>query len=387
MKRIFGKMDIWLLILMLVFSIFGLIMIFSASSVSTVLRYNVPQYHFFLRQAIFLISSFVVGFLIVIRFPTSKYKYLTPLAVLAIIVALIGLLVYGKLTNNVRSWYDLGFFALQPSEFAKSIVIVFLAVSYSRLEKIKNIKIETYLIPAAIGGLVAVLIAMQPDFGTFAILSGIIFFVFISIPFVRKNFGKILKVCTIIGIIGVAFLMFSGKELLNSRQLQRFQFKEPCNRYTEDTGYQVCNGFIAIHNGGLFGVGLGNSSQKYLYLPESHTDFIFPIIVEELGALVGVIVIIGYIIMLYRIFRIAKQAENLRLSILAYGVFLYLLFHILINLMGILALIPLTGVPLPFLSYGGSFTVNIVVMLFVVQRVNIENKTIKAKREMANLTN
>ncbi|MCI9281069.1 MAG: FtsW/RodA/SpoVE family cell cycle protein [Bacilli bacterium] len=387
MKKIFGKMDLWLLILMLVFSIFGLIMIFSASSVSTVLRYNVPQYHFFLRQAIFLISSFIAGFLIVIRFPTSKYKYLTPLAILAIIVALIGLLVYGKLTNNVRSWYDLGFFALQPSEFAKSIVIVFLAVSYSRLEKIKNVKIETYLIPAAIGGLVAILIALQPDFGTFAILSGIIFFVFISIPFVRKNFGKILKVCTIIGIIGVAFLMFSGKELLNSRQLQRFQFKEPCNRYTEDTGYQVCNGFIAIHNGGLFGVGLGNSSQKYLYLPESHTDFIFPIIVEELGALVGVLIIIGYVIMLYRIFRIAKQAENLRLSILAYGVFLYLLFHILVNLLGILALIPLTGVPLPFLSYGGSFTVNIVVMLFVVQRVNIENKTIKAKREMANLTN
>ena len=387
MKKIFGKMDIWLLILMVVFSIFGLIMIFSASSVSTVLRYNVPQYHFFLRQAIFLISSFIAGFLIVIRFPTSKYKYLTPLAVLAIIVSLIGLLVYGKLTNNVRSWYDLGFFALQPSEFAKSIVIVFLAVSYSRLEKMKNVKIETYLIPAAIGGVVAILIAIQPDFGTFAILSGIIFFVFISIPFVRKNFGKILKVCTIIGIVGVAFLMFSGKELLNSRQLQRFQFKEPCNRYTEDTGYQVCNGFIAIHNGGLFGVGLGNSSQKYLYLPESHTDFIFPIIVEELGALVGVLIIIGYVIMLYRIFRIAKQAENLRLSILAYGVFLYLLFHILVNLLGILALIPLTGVPLPFLSYGGSFTVNIVVMLFVVQRVNIENKTIKAKREMANLTN
>ena len=387
MKKIFGKMDIWLLILMVVFSIFGLIMIFSASSVSTVLRYNVPQYHFFLRQAIFLISSFIAGFLIVIRFPTSKYKYLTPLAILAIIVSLIGLLVYGKLTNNVKSWYDLGFFSLQPSEFAKSVVIVFLAVSYSRLEKMKNVKIETYLIPAAIGGVVAILIAIQPDFGTFAILSGIIFFVFISIPFVRKNFGKILKVCTIIGIVGVAFLMFSGKELLNSRQLQRFQFKEPCNRYTEDTGYQVCNGFIAIHNGGLFGVGLGNSSQKYLYLPESHTDFIFPIIVEELGALVGVLIIIGYAIMLYRIFRIAKQAENLRLSILAYGVFLYLLFHILVNLLGILALIPLTGVPLPFLSYGGSFTVNIVVMLFVVQRVNIENKTIKAKREMANLTN
>lgn len=387
MKKLFAKMDIWLLILMLIYSIFGLIMIFSASSVSTVLRYNVPQYHFFVRQAIFLIGSFIIGFLIVIRFPTSKYKYLTPFAIVGIIVALIGLLVYGKLTNNVRSWYDLGFFALQPSEFAKSIVIIFLAVSYSRLEKMKNVKTELYLVPAAIAGVVAILIALQPDFGTFAILCGIIFFIFISLPFVRNNFNKILKICVVIGVIGVAFLMFSGKEILNSRQLQRFQFKEPCNRYTEDTGYQVCNGFIAIHNGGLFGVGLGNSSQKYLYLPESHTDFIFPIIVEELGAIVGVLLIIGYIIMLYRIFRIAKQAENLRLSILAYGVFLYLLFHILVNLLGILALIPLTGVPLPFLSYGGSFTVNVVIMLFVVQRVSIENKSIKTKREMAGLTN
>lgn len=380
-------MDLWLLLLMIVYSVIGLIMIFSASSVTTVLRYNVPQYHFFLRQAIFLIASFIVGFLVVIRFPTSKYKYLTPIAIIGIIVALAGLLVYGKLTNNARSWYDLGFFALQPSEFAKSIVIVFLATSYSRLEKMKNIKTEMYLIPAAIAGIVAILIALQPDFGTFAILCGITFFVFISIPYVRKNFNKILKIIIIVGVIAGAFIMFSGKELLNSRQLQRFQFKEPCNRYTEDTGYQVCNGFIAIHNGGLFGVGLGNSSQKYLYLPESHTDFIFPIIVEELGAIVGVILILGYVFMLYRIFRIAKQAENLRLSILAYGVFLYLLFHILINLLGILALIPLTGVPLPFLSYGGSFTVNIVIMLFVVERVNIENKTIKTKREMAGLTN
>ena len=387
MKKLFSKMDIWLLIIMLVFSIIGLIMIFSASSVSTVLRYNVPQYHFFVRQAIFLAISFLAGFLIIIRFPTSKYKYLVPLATIGIIVALIGLLVYGKLTNNVRSWYDLGFFALQPSEFAKSIVIVFLAVAYSKLEKIKKAKITMYLLPAAIGGVIALLIAMQPDFGTFAILCGIIFFVFISLPYVQKNLGKVLKIGVIIALIGCFAIVYSGAELLNTRQLQRFQFKEPCNRYREDTGYQVCNGFIAIHNGGLFGVGLGNSSQKYLYLPESHTDFIFPIIVEELGSIVGIVLIIGYIIMLYRIFKIAREAENLRLSILAYGVFLYLLFHILVNLLGILALIPLTGVPLPFLSYGGSFTVNVVIMLFVVERVNIENKTIKTKREMAGLTN
>lgn len=105
-----------------------------------------------------------------------------------------------------------------------------------------------------------------------------------------------------------------------------------------------------------------------------------------MGLIVGILLIFGYMVMLYRILKIAREAENLRLSILAYGVFLYLLFHILINLLGILALIPLTGVPLPFLSYGGSFTMNVVLMLFVVERVCIENKTIKTKKELAQIT-
>ena len=386
MKKLLSKMDLWLLLIMIIYSIVGLIMIFSSSSVSTVLRYNVPQYHFFVRQAIFLVASFIIGFLIVIRFPTSKYKYIAPFAIVGIIVALIGLFAYGRITNNAQSWYDLGPFALQPSEFAKSIIIVFLAVAYSRLEKKKNTNIYSFLIPVAICLAIAVLIAMQPDLGTALIICGIVFFVFISIPYVKQNIVKVLKIGAVCLVVAVIALLYSGTEILNSRQLQRFEFRNPCERYQENTGYQVCNGFIAIHNGGLFGVGLGNSSQKYLYLPESHTDFIFPIIVEELGLLVGILLIIGYMVMLWRILRIARQAENLRLSILAYGVFLYLLFHILINLLGILALIPLTGVPLPFLSYGGSFTINVVIMLFVVQRVNIENKTIKAKREMASIT-
>ena len=386
MKKLFQRMDIILLVLMLVYSIFGLIMIFSASSVATVLRYNVAQYHFFIRQAIFLVVSFIVGFLIVLRIPTSKYKYFTPLMVLGIIVALIGLLVYGRLTNNVRSWYDIGPFALQPSEFAKSIIIVFLAVSYNRLAKKKLDNIYPLLWPIGICALIAVLIILQPDFGTALIITGITFFVFISIPYIKKHMLKILKIGMVLFGVATIVLLYSGAEILNSRQLKRFEFRAPCSRYTEDTGYQVCNGFIAIHNGGLFGVGLGNSSQKYLYLPESHTDFIFPIIVEEWGAIVGVLLIMGYVVMLYRILKIARETENLRLSILAYGVFLYLLFHILINLLGILALIPLTGVPLPFLSYGGSFTVNVVIMLFVVERVCIENRTIKAKREIAGLT-
>ena len=148
----------------------------------------------------------------------------------------------------------------------------------------------------------------------------------------------------------------------------------------EDTGYQVCNGFIAYHNGGLFGLGLGNSTQKYLYLPEAHTDFIFPILVEELGLIVGILTILGYIYILYRILKIAKKADSIRNSIICYGTFLYLLMHLLINFMGSLALIPLTGVPLPFLSYGGSFNMNVIFMIFIVQRIAIESKQNEEKR-------
>lgn len=187
-------------------------------------------------------------------------------------------------------------------------------------------------------------------------------------------------------IIGGVSLLYSGSDIFNSTQLARLKFQAPCQRYMEDTGYQVCNGFIAFHNGGLFGVGLGNSSQKYLYLPEAHTDFIFPILVEELGLIVGILVIIGYGYILYRILKIAKAADSIRNAIICYGTFIYILLHLLINFMGILALIPLTGVPLPFLSYGGSFNMNLIAILFVVERVSIENKQNAEKREMARLT-
>ena len=168
-------------------------------------------------------------------------------------------------------------------------------------------------------------------------------------------------------------------------QKSRLTFKNPCTRYTEETGYQVCNGFIAINNGGLFGKGLGNSTQKYLYLPEAHTDFIFPIMVEELGLLFSIAFILGYLIILYRIVKIAKQSTNLRNSIICYGIAIYILLHLIVNFCGILALIPLTGVPVPFLSYGGSFTMNLILCIFIVERICVEDKITKNKIEISKL--
>lgn len=386
MKKILLKIDIPLFIMMVIYSILGLVMILSASSVSAILRYKVSSYYFFTRQLIFVLFSFFVGINVILKIKTSKYKYFIHVLVVGMIASLIGVFFYGMVTNHAQSWYDLGFFNLQPAEFSKSVLILYMAVFYGKSVKKNNNNLYYNLIPLALAGVIFVLVAMQPDLGGSLIVAGISFLTFLTIPLDKKNQLRLFKVMGIAIIILVFALLYSGSNILNSRQLSRLEFQNPCSRYMEETGYQVCNGFIAIHNGGLFGVGLGNSTQKYLYLPEAHTDFIFPILVEEIGAIAGIVVLIGYIFILYRILKIARDAKgNVRNMVLCYGVFSFLLMHLLINLMGILALIPLTGVPIPFLTYGGSFTINLILMLFVVERVSYENKDTKFQKEMASL--
>lgn len=382
MRKLFSKMDIPLFIMVVLYVALGLVMIYSASNITAVVRYGYQPYHFFIRQAIFVLVSFFIGFLIVLRFPTRNYGALAWPLVFLLIGSLALLFVKGKIAGGAISWFDLKYFKVQPSEFAKSILVIFMAIYYNKLhyKKVKNI--YAYFVPLGFAAIVIGLVFMQPDLGSAAIIAGIVFLTFISIPVVQNNIMKFIKIFSVVVILLVIGFLYSGNDFLSSIQKGRLNFKNPCSRYTETTGYQVCNGFIAINNGGLFGVGLGNSTQKYLYLPESHTDFIFPIIVEELGLVTGIIIILGYAYILSRILKIAKTSENLRCSILAYGTFWYFTLHILVNLLGVLALIPLTGVPLPFLSYGGSFTVNAIIMIFVVERVNIENKINKTKREI-----
>lgn len=382
MRKLFSKMDIPLFIMVVLYVALGLVMIYSASNITAVVRYGYQPYHFFIRQTIFVLASFFIGFLIVLRFPTRNYGALAWPLVFLLIGSLALLFVKGKIAGGAISWFDLKFFKVQPSEFAKSILVIFMAIYYNKLhyKKVKNI--YAYFVPLGFAAIIIGLVFMQPDLGSAAIIAGIVFLTFISIPVVQNNIMKFIKIIAIGCILAIVAFLYSGNDFLSSIQKGRLNFKNPCSRYTETTGYQVCNGFIAINNGGLFGVGLGNSTQKYLYLPESHTDFIFPIIVEELGLVTGIIIILGYAYILSRILKIAKTSENLRCSILAYGTFWYFTLHILVNLLGVLALIPLTGVPLPFLSYGGSFTVNAITMIFVVERVNIENKINKTKREI-----
>lgn len=381
---IFSKIDKPLFIMCILYSIVGVIMVLSASSVSAVLKYKESPYYFFTRQLVFIVISYIVGLFIILRMPIKTYKKLVPFALFGVFSSLAYLLISGDYTNGARSWIDLGFFSLQPSEFAKTVLVLFMAIYYGNMVDKKNVKYE-FFVPLGIAIIIFFLVALQPDLGTAIIIAGIVFLTFLAIPFPSNQLAKTLKI--IGGTVAVLVMVFilSGSDFLTDMQKSRLTFKAPCTRYTEETGYQVCNGFIAINNGGLLGKGLGNSTQKYLYLPEAHTDFIFPIIVEEIGVLGATVVLLMYILLLFRLLKISKEASTIRGSIIAYGTFCYITIHLAINLLGILALIPLTGVPVPFLSYGGSFLMNVLLLMFVNERIAIETNIHKENQIIRSL--
>ena len=366
------KMDKILLFTSVILLVIGLIMVFSASNVTSFMRFQASPYHFFNRHLGLMIFSLIVS-LVIINFKTSTYGYFSWLIMLALIGILIAVLVSGKMVNQAKSWIDIMGIQFQPSEFAKVATIVWMSTICANKNRPT---MKTYVIMFMVIGLIAALILVQPDMGTTIIYLSIVFIMFMSLkisPKIKRNI-----ILAIIALIGIGFLLLlnNGVKTFFQRQINRLtEYKNPCSPekfYT--SGTQVCNGYIAFNNGGLTGLGLGNSTQKYLYLPEAYTDFIFAITVEELGLIVGIIILIMMFIVLWRIFLISKRSNTEMGKLMCYGIFWYILIHIVVNLLGIMGLIPLTGVPLPFLSYGGSFLVCLVVSLTIVQRVAIESK-------------
>lgn len=376
MKRIIKYTDKPLLLVSIVLFIFGLIMIFSASNVTAYMSHAVSPYNYFVKQAIILLIG-LIGSIFMIKFTSKAYGMFSWGLLIIIMISLGALLVVGDAKKGVTGWFDLGFFSIQPSEFAKIITIVWLASYYDKNKK----KLNTYgksLFPIFVCGIVAALIFLEPDLGTTIVYSIIVGLIFLAVP-IKKDI-KFKTVIVILGMLlfGILAVFSFGKKILSDRQLERFNFTNPCERILAD-GNQVCNCYIAINNGGLTGVGLGNSTQKYLYLPEPYTDFIFAIIVEELGVVTGIAIILLYMFVLYRILKIGRQSNTNRGAVMCYGVAIYIFLHIAVNLLGIFGLIPMTGVPLPFMSYGGSFTICLIAALTLVQRISVENGIMKEK--------
>lgn len=373
--------DKTLLISSIILFVIGLIMVFSASNVTAYMSRLVSPYYYVIRQAIFIAFGMLICAPIIVNMKSNSIGGLSWVGILACIPLLIYLIISNDVRsiNEANSWIDLGPFNLQPSEIVKVLTVFWLAsyyhINYRRLNRWGIV-----LFPIIVCIFIALLIFKQPDLGTAIIYSLIVAVMFFSVP-VSRDIKFITRMLAIGIVVLLVLFVQTGaiNHVLSERQISRINnYKDPCANLLNE-GNQVCNGYIAINKGGLTGVGLGKSTQKYLYLPEPYTDFIFPVLIEELGLITGIFVILLFGIILYRILAIGRKATNNASALMCYGVAIYIFAHVAVNLGTVLGLIPNTGVPLPFISYGGSFTVCLIIALAVVQRVAIENKKSKVK--------
>lgn len=383
LKQIIRDLDKPLLLITIVGFVFGLLTIVTASSRAAVVNYDVSIYYYFFKQLTFIIIGVILS-IIVLKTNTKRYKSIIPL--LFIIMVILNIIAWrsDELAGS-NNWIDLGFVKLQPSELSKPVIIAFLAILFEKYyRKLRTLNIKHYdmIIKILLVALtIPAIVFLQKDLGTLLIMLSIITVMLIASPILKQEKLKYSLIIILTGLAAFAVYMFVDGNILNDARKSRFSsWFDPCGKY-ETGGYQVCNSYIAINDGGLLGLGIGKSKQKYSYIPEPHTDSAFAIIAEEYGVYRTILIFLGYIILLWRILLIASRASTLRGRYMCLGIATYIFAHIFINLGGMFGLIPLTGVPLPFFSYGGSFAISLLVSLAIVQRVCVETKNKKIKIE------
>ena len=378
MKKIFEDCDKVLLISTIVLCLFGL---FNIVTVSSQEASSSNIYFYFFRQLIFVVAGVFLTAVIMTRPIKNLYKYLLILFGGCVFFNIYAIL-SGAVTRGASNWVNLGPISFQPSELSKPVIILTTAFLFERFAKIfKNPRIDHtkhFVIIFTVGLLIPMLVFLQKDIGTFTILTGTFLMMFIFSPISNKEKLKMGKIVGVLALVLVLVYVLVKGTLLTDAQRSRLDYFDPCSSEKfSGSGFQVCNAFIAINRGGLTGAGIGNSTQKYSYIPEPHTDMVFAIISEEYGFVVGVVILLIYALMIVRILNLATYATSISGRFICIGVATYMFLHIFINLGGLFAVIPLTGVPLPFLSYGGSFLVSLLVALALVQRVHIDTKRTK----------
>lgn len=359
------NIDLLLFIAVILIGIFGVIMIYSSSSIWAEYKFN-DSLKYLKAQTIFLI----LGIIIMITVSKIPYTYYLKKANILLLVCFFLLILViipgiGTVRNGSRSWFGIGGFGIQPSEFMKLGLIIFVSkYLYKNNKYIKSIK--KCIIPILLVTLVVFgLIMLQPDFGTGVIIvMSIIGLLFIS--------GVSMKFFLVLGVFG----LIGGTALIIIAPYRFERILSFIDPWLDPlgSGFQAIQSLFAIGPGGLLGLGLGNSIQKQFYLPEPQTDFIFAIISEELGFLGIVIVSTLFLIIIYRGLKIAIDSKDLFPKYLAFGITFQLAFQTLLNLMVVVGLIPITGVTLPFLSYGGSSLLVSMASIGIVLNISKENK-------------
>jgi cell division protein FtsW (lipid II flippase) len=377
----YNDMDKPLLYITLALFTFGLFNIVTASSSEAVIRYEKSLFYYFFRQLAMITLGLILS-IPILKKDTKKYAFPALIGFIGITFCILYLFLYGTFHKGAQNWLTIGPITFQPSEFVKPIIIVCLSLIFDKTKtKLRNKKTKHYDIIGVVlvvGLFNSIIIFLERDLGTMAILFTIFMVLFLSSPILKKEKTQTIIFLLLVGICGLIVIKNQKGYILSEEQMARFNFINPCKNYL-DGGYQICNAYIAINNGGLFGLGIGKSKQKYSYIPEPHTDMVFAIIAEEQGLIRSSLILLAYAVILYRILNLSSKVETLRGKYICLGVATYIFSHIIINLGGLFGILPLTGVPLPFLSYGGTFTMALILSLALVQRVHIEYKREKIK--------
>lgn len=382
MKYSFRKDNDWLLIITtFLLAAFGLLMVFSSSYALGIVRENPNPYAFIQRQFIWFVLA-TIAFFIVMHFPYRLYRKMSPYIIMLSIIALVLVKVpgVGVDINGAQRWIDLKILVVQPSEFVKLGMIIYLAQVYSQKQAYIDQFVKGVMPPLVLVGFVFGLIMMQPDLGTAtSILLVTLLLVFFSGAKWRHLIG--------LAAVGVSlFIVFALSAPYRIKRLTSFQdpFADPT-----DTGLQVIQSYIAIAHGGLSGTGLGQSVQKLFYLPEAHTDFILAVVAEELG-LFGVLFVLGaHAVILTKGVMIGTKCKNPFGSLLAFGIVFQISIQIIFNVGAVTGLLPITGIPLPLVSNGGSsllITLVSIAILANVSRNNIRQKRLSESPENKQLS-
>ena len=362
-----GLPDIHFVLAACALACLGFLLVASSSIEVASDRFGQPL-SFAVKHAVFLLIASIAG-VVSYLIPTRWwYNYATYFLFASIV--LLGIILIpgiGLTVKGATRWLSLGIFNLQPSEIAKFTMMLFLA-SYlvRRLEEVRQ-KFSGFVKPMAVVGLIAVLLLMEPDYGTLLVLSCAVMGVLLlaGAPFTQYIvFGSAL----VSGLIVLA--------VIEPYRFERIEtiFNPWADRY--GAGYQITQALLAFGRGGLFGMGLGNSVQKLFYLPEAHTDFVFAILAEELGLIGALFTVSVMTYMVWRGLLIGRRAElggRPFAAYLTYGLVLLIALQILINLAVNIGLAPTTGLTLPLLSYGGSSLVMTAVSLGVIARISADN--------------
>ena len=339
------KLDYVLIAAVLFLSAFGLLMVYSAGYPLGYMKYHDGSY-FFMKQLQWLLIG-LTFFSAAVFFPYKAYskliRFLVKLSFLLLILVLLPGI--GMEKNNSQRWIQLGSLMIQPSEAVKLVMVIYFAYVYAKKQRYIADFGKGVMPPLIILAAVFFLILKQPDLGTAVSI-------LLSCGAVLLCAGLRIRHLLLLGTMagaGIAYFAMTA-----SYRLKRLtSFSDPFQNENGD-GYQLINSYLAIDSGGVWGNGLGNSVQKLGFLPEAHTDFIMAVITEELGGIGLAVIIWAYLLIMFRGVKIAAQIDDPFGKLLAVGITFQIMIQALFNLGAVFGLLPITGIPLPFVSYGGS---------------------------------